>query len=187
MSRTESFGGEETPPPWMWMGNGSYVPQGPSYGEAVQFAEPTLSSSDEDIWLYAPASLVKGPMEPRKRTTVVQFRMWREAGFFYCQAKGLENELKLPIYTADGCGYPALSAVIRTWQEHRSPRWETLKQYLAAAASRNEDQCPSVKKLLLETAEGTTLDRRFDVAPSERWWSGVVRLPLEPQSQVWVE
>lgn len=157
------------------------------------YAKPVLHR-DGEFWLYPPAAIEKAPPESRRGSVTAKFRLWKKQGFLHCQALGADRPLVLPVFMSDGCGYPALSTVLRAWLESGSARWDVFLNYLAAAAEQGSRAHPSsqVSELmhtvdaerLSETSasfvsgglNGKRLDTRYDTKGASKEWALVTIL-----------
>lgn len=150
-------------------------------------AKPTMCCADE-MRLYAPAAIQKGQVALQRHSAVVKFRLWKKGGFLHCHANAADYPLVLPVFMADGCGYPALSIILKTWMESGSTRWDVFRNYLSAAAERcgrdgvphqssaplhaDDVDCPSNASTSLMTngLNGKKLDTRFNTEGVLREW-----------------
>jgi len=96
-----------------------------------------------------------------------KFRLWKQQGYLHCHGAGMDCPLALPVFMSDGCGYPALSFVLRAWVERDNERWHMLKQYLAASATGSQLELAALKPLALDSDE--KLDTRFNTDCLGEW------------------
>jgi len=147
-----------------------------------QFARPAFHQPGK-CWLYAPAALKRDQIEPLSKTLQASCRLWKKGGYLYCQADSMPHPLVLPVLMSDGCGYPALSTVLRAWSEMGSTRWDAFRNYMATAANRQADsqiqRTDEIGQFVCDDIEvlHERLDTRFntDVANCVKDWVFVMR------------
>lgn len=154
--------------------------------------KPTLCDLASGCWMYSPAVLKRASIEPGQicasRAAQVKCKLWKRHGFLHCHADGSSEALVLPVYMADGCGFPSLSSVLKRWMESNSSRWTQIWQYLASAANAADlernlqdlapTDTPSGGCWIPEDRHGKRLDTRFDtdLAAELQDWLFVIRV-----------
>lgn len=133
------------------------------------YAKPALCC-EGSFWVYGPGALEQAPVEPRSQVVSVKFRLWKQQGYVYCQTDSMDYCLKLPVFKSDGCGYPALSFVLRSWMERDNERWGSLKDYLAGFSSCDDVMQYSFDGYPRDSWNGRNLDMRYDQADVCREW-----------------
>jgi len=146
------------------------------------YAEPRLAELNPkgsgSFSLYPPCSMEKGLELKPPAALCVRFLMWKEDGHLCVLAgDGGVDELRLPVFASDKWGYPALSALLKLWQEKGSMQWAIFRQYLLATGNAIKTgqavRAPSNGNHINESGE--QLDRKWEIGRDQRQWLCIIQ------------